>query len=633
MNGQKHLYWDHEAAKERFIYLWGKNGDGSYVLWEIQTNKEGKFYSQIRRIGTGPSNAPAATDFEEVVPVPGQDDNNNNIQYFVMLSEFRLSEKRLFDTNEGIIKQPEKRCANIDDISQTVRNVERSGTDEIENVGVLNHIREGIRRNRVFQNRFNNYLSSRYDLTVRAPFSEDTVIANETFKESDVKETAQQRYERLKRLSASLVLQCITKEKKVVGTNGDGSAREEIVFNEELKGRYLYESGRYFVNYIQTRLQDELTQFHAARRAVEQIWEWIKADGFCQTLIDYIQTAELDNAADPLIEKMNEGYASILERVDEFIPGKELILKMFNGNDLLISQKKGLITNGKLVQKHSKWYIKLVKAVAKAVTETKEIPLLVKERLIENLFKKALGLELKRTLEIIETKKYISNFEKAKLGAKINFNRYLIDPESLAIYEQQKNLKDALDDLGCVVDVFSLTMNIYEWSSGGKFQKEGYATLKDAMAIIVYIGKKYQNTKKFATGVGYISSGITSSIDSVISGIQTYKEFKENDTDAAFFKAGETVGSALLAASSICYLVGASSSATGVGVPIGAPLLVVGVTLNVAGGIGYWFVNDTPQSTFLEESLWGNKMLFNQSAMVVESRAQKLLEFVNGKNK
>lgn len=140
--------WDVEPAKERFFYLFGVHCDGTSDVWEVRTDVDGRFRTGLREQRCPRNGSGQDGEYEDAVAVAGKDALGEPIRYFVMLSEVGLPDNRLFDSVDGIVSDPSRRCADVDDETQSPK---WSCSDGTEIVGVMNYLREGRRRRRRYE--------------------------------------------------------------------------------------------------------------------------------------------------------------------------------------------------------------------------------------------------------------------------------------------------------------------------------------------------------------------------------------------------------------------------------------------------------------------------------------------------
>ncbi|MBD3344453.1 MAG: hypothetical protein GF401_05270 [Chitinivibrionales bacterium] len=267
----------------------------------------------------------------------------------------------------------------------------------------------------------------------------------------------------------------------------------------------------------------------------------------------------------------------------------------------------------------------MISTIAKVYAATPAIEVQQKRAAIWRLLQNGLDAKINVIPDSFNKHEYLDEFVDAAHGETLEFERFEIDPESVAHMRNIDNLEFLMDSFGAVLDGLSLAMNVYHLYKELNV-KTSYEAIKNISSIALFFTRN--STKHIYKKASFGAIAITGSVDAVLCGIETYGEFSEKDIDAAGFKAAETLGSACMAAAGFCYLAGAGSSATILGAPIGVSLIVAGTALSIVGGIGYVFANDTPVTIFIKESPWGTGGNYNQTPNNMETNIQKVLGYV-----
>ncbi len=223
-----HIERDVEPACDRWIYLFGKYKDGTCKVYEIQTSEDGRFdvYKLPKNEKEYSRPSPA---YKDAIYVKNYDDKKNKITYYVMISEMKLPHKRFFDPQNGLIKDPSIRAADVDDAKLTQLVV----SDGIEICSVTNHLKLGRLLNQGYQNALNKFYQFRFDLALEGEYPEDLRVDTQTDSNAPhFIDTQAMQEERLKRFAASIVLALITKGQKKVGTYPNGQPKYLPEYND-----------------------------------------------------------------------------------------------------------------------------------------------------------------------------------------------------------------------------------------------------------------------------------------------------------------------------------------------------------------------------------------------------------------
>ncbi|NLD92805.1 MAG: hypothetical protein GX639_09070 [Fibrobacter sp.] len=631
-----HTERDVEPASNRWIYLFGKYKNGKCKVYEIQTNEEGKFDTYQLPENESAYSRPSPA-YKDVVCVDNLDGKNNLITYYVMLSEMKLPHNRFFDPQNGLIKDPSKRAANVDDPEQTQVAV----FDDYEVCSVTNHLKLARLLNQGYQNALNEFYKFRYDLSLEGEYPEDLRVDTQTDSNApQFVDNQEMQEERLKRFAASIVLALITKEQKKVGTYPNGQPKYLAEYNDKIM--FLDRNGNFFNDYIRGKVEPELRAQIKIRDKVSLLNELMVDTHFNETLNDYLLNDELDDS-EARAQYITEQFDEITARLDETEDGREIIGLYYEKNYRFFGKNDKTIPN--LVEKATKDFkstaraqkivkscISIFSALVKFTMEHQKLKFAEKEKQIAELFDTYVFLKIVRM--VVDRKKL------SHLLPDIEYFEYKIDPPSKIVYNRLGDVKDLFAKFSAVLNALNFLKNFIEYKEKGA--RSAYLAAKDANLILLWaaelaltpnkethelskIGKFLDSHGVTATvvkKVNYATIAITGTIDTALHGYDAYNAIvNEGDVDAGIFKSIEGLGSTCLAASGICYL-------TGAGVGWGAGLMLVGTLLNATGGAGYVLTDDTPLSVFLKNCPWGIHKNYNQDYATLKKSVERILAVI-----
>ncbi len=271
-------WWNPMPAKGRWIYVFGSSDGKKFRdVWEIRTDDEGKF-ATFELTESNYESRPTSEVFDDVIFLPATDKNKNPYKYYAAISEIRLSRGRIFDENNGILKNPEKRCVNIDDKTEAPHKIEDAGEKYII---LPNHLGEARRRAEKFRTALDDYFQVRFDM-------QPTGVSDE-----------QMKARRLKKYAAGLILDLIKSKHPHADRYRSALAKE----------------GRLLEDYIRDEENCELRLRQKAEEAGHFLVTWMDDENgfFEEMLIDY----SWDPAAVEPWEMIQEEYGNLLSRFRE----------------------------------------------------------------------------------------------------------------------------------------------------------------------------------------------------------------------------------------------------------------------------------------------------------------------------
>ncbi len=597
---------DVEPASNRWIYLFGKYKDGNCKVYEIQTDNDGKFDVYKLPVNENAYSRPSPA-YKDAVYVKNYDDKNNQITYYVMISEMKLPHKRFFDPQNGLTKDPSIRAANVDDSALTQLVV----SDGIEVCSVTNHLKLARLINQGYQNALNEFYKFRYDLTLSGDYPENIRIGQSDENAPHFSDSQETQDERLKRFAASIVLALINKDKK--------------------RSAFLEKNGNLFNNYIAEKAKPEIKAHIKIRDKVSLLHDILFDPHYIETIRDYL----CDDSKEEFEQHITEAISEIIARLDETTVGQELIGKCYDKNTPFLGKNDTLIpnivekalkkTNNALkptlpAQKVLKSSFSITGNIIKYIMSQQSITFAEKEKEITGIFEKYVKLKIRRKIQDIVDSGVLKEKD---LTVRINhptlpdvlpemkFDRFYIDAAGSEKYKHLENLKGQLAYFTAVLNMLSLLKNMNDLQAK-KDLKSSYLVAKDISALSLWIIELFLKNDKLKPileskginstvlkKVGYTVTAITGTVDAILNGCTAYNDFaKESDVDAGIFKTVETIGSGCLGASGIC-------GATGLGAGASPALAVIGSILSGIGGVGYLVTNDDAASLFLKNCPWG----------------------------
>ncbi|MFP4243389.1 MAG: hypothetical protein ACLFTW_15585 [Chitinispirillaceae bacterium] len=121
-----------EPAKSKWIYVFGSPDGLNYSrVWEIRTNETGKKFTTVEINRDSYDSALQKGYPEDVVLIPGRDENGATLTLQACFSDIRLTKERIFESRHGLLKDPSRRCFNIDDSQQALKLLLSHGEEKI----------------------------------------------------------------------------------------------------------------------------------------------------------------------------------------------------------------------------------------------------------------------------------------------------------------------------------------------------------------------------------------------------------------------------------------------------------------------------------------------------------------------
>jgi hypothetical protein len=296
--------------------------------------------------------------------------------------------------------------------------------------------------------------------------------------------------------------------------------------------------------------------------------------------------------------------------------GRKFVSKLLETEDPIIGKKGSFnVEHAELVHKITDETIKLIDALINSIV-TKEKA--------ENIVSRCKSMFLNRIgLEIVEIEEDFSHFKTGSAAQKIYFKAFIKSDlkkvKSFAIADAGKSrwneiVKEApeiADRIGLVLDILSFVISIKKIYKERNI-KNFLNVSKDSLVLLAFFADKFTKTGKklalkgaatFAKRANFAAS----IFDAVVNSMEIIEQAEEGDSNPAFCKGIETAGSACLAIAGFLTMIGAASSATVLGAPIGVFFLAAGVGLTIIGAVGVALTDDEPIEIFLKESPWGSK--------------------------
>lgn len=398
--------------------------------------------------------------------------------------------------------------------------------------------------------------------------------------------------------------------------------RDGAPMDEGLMRKCLRNEGADFKGWLSQKM-------HAHTRA------HVKVHSEAQKVASYLQDAGWEGVEGDIAACAGnrEGAAATFDylfnsiaRLDELDSGRDIMVRHFKGTHPVLNEETGIVATGKAAHKNVEPYVKVINAVAKVYAATPAIEVQHKRAAIWRLLQNGLDAKINVVPDSFNKHDYLEEFVDAAHGERLEFERFEIDRNSVAHMRNIDNLEFLMDSFGAVLDGLSLGIVAVKLKQQKLKPSDTYALAKNVSALTIYIGKlKYFKGTKFAAVTRKANPVVTvffSSIDAVLCYRDSYKEYAEEDVDAAVAERVSAAGHLMTAAGTLMILF-PPTAAVGVGV------LVLGTVLGTGGGIWYGFVDDTGLTMFLKRSPWGIENSFSASPSGMEENQRNYLEFLN----
>lgn len=536
--------------------------------------------------------------------------NGKNVALFVCISQIKLSKNRL----KQILKSPEMRCFPIE-FSKIVGKEythfrgsifvnEVNGKTEFT-VTTFDYIDYAIKLNQKYQRTLNHYEELRHDVKLESNFKEKD--RPESKAELKMSEDNYLKTRRMMKFTAGIIMQ------QIAGKDKNG----KVSYDEKLK-KSLKDNGEELFSFLRAEQQKQKKAAATARLALEgliNIADPGKNPYFEEVCKDYI--TEDTSIKIEYLQMLEEAWGDIIERVpSQFEIGRKFVSNLIGTQDPIVGKNGAFDSqNAELVHKISDGTVKVLAALIQSI---------VTEEKTEKIISHCKSMFLNRFgLEIIEIEEDFSQLRKGSPAQKVYFKAFIKSDlkrvKSFAIADASnsrwneivKKTPEIAKNIGFCLDIVSFGLSLrklYDEKSTQSFLDVS----KNSMVLLAFFADRFTEAGKKAALKGSVSfaarANFAASIyDTVVNGMEMAKQAGERDADAAFCKGVETAGSACLAVAGFLTVIGAASSATVLGAPIGLIFLTAGVGLSIAGSVGFGLTDDEPIEIFFQESPWGTK--------------------------
>jgi hypothetical protein len=129
-----------QAIKNKWIYAFGSTDGTTFTgVWEIKTDSTGNQFATYELTEDNYDTRSASLPMEDVAFIPEKDQSGKPYTVYACVSEIRIPSKRIFNPEDGILKNPTIRCSNIDDKKQVLRESFSTGEEKIVLLNTMLH--------------------------------------------------------------------------------------------------------------------------------------------------------------------------------------------------------------------------------------------------------------------------------------------------------------------------------------------------------------------------------------------------------------------------------------------------------------------------------------------------------------
>jgi len=577
------------SAENRWIYAFDtEDGTTARKVWEIQVNEDADF-ACYELTEQNYDTRPDTLEFLDTVMLPKKDDQDNDIQYMVCLSEFRLPKERIFDVQKGIVQDLTTRTDDIEDTAAVKRGV---GSTGIEMVALVNYLAQAEKQRQSFDETFEEWKNG------RKPSSAETIPELQKFK-------------LLYEFGALLLQIC-------------------EAFPDYKKHIADYPA---FYDYIKARDEMKKDLDNQMTSRVQQFCHLLNQDKFHQCCIDYTALISAGDDQDEHLYDFEERVAGVLDELSRFPDGMGLLKQLFPEvktaddqswlQDLILLKNdlwnadgsQGFDTPGGMdgMKKYENGR-KIADGLVKLITEGAKAGIgTYKPEEMQKILQKAFST----TLESIE-------IGMEQIPSKTNVRPFLdvftdFSDKGFWRYAPARGVvsnnflakviaSDGMGSLMLCMETVSVVYQLIEMGDkGAQNFKEGWKFYNDMIGLTGFIA---ENVFKMGKAPIAALNAISATIDLLITIDEAGQERSSHDYDAATFKyiasiglLTTVVGSGAIAAT--FFAGAAASSATGIGIAPGLLLAVVGSVIAVGGKIMAELANNTQIEDLLLKTPWG----------------------------
>ena len=117
--------------KNKWVYAFGSTDGTTFTrVWEIKTDSSGKQFATYELTEDNYANRSQELPFDDYASLP-EKEQGNAITIVACVSEIRLPAKRIFDKKNGLLQNPLKRCSNIDNKKEAIKELLDDGRELI----------------------------------------------------------------------------------------------------------------------------------------------------------------------------------------------------------------------------------------------------------------------------------------------------------------------------------------------------------------------------------------------------------------------------------------------------------------------------------------------------------------------
>jgi|GEM_PF-6350563 len=624
-----------QSPKNRWIYAFGTTDGKTFSkVWEIRTGSAGKQYATLEIDEGSYAERPDHEQYEDVAFLPALIDGIK-VQIYACISDVRLSKERIFNKENGLFSDPLKRCSNIDDNKQAVKNVLSGGEEKIVILNPLLHA-ESLRKR--FGDVYEKWEESRHSSWLA---------------KSEDKKKEKLIYE----FGAILlrIFEAIPEYKKHLASGEYPKIYESVEASDKEKER------------ITTEITEKL----------DKLCRFISSQLFTETCIDYTCLIRKDNDQPQAISDFEDRVGNLIEHLSRFPQGSDTIRNLLpkvksqkehswlqdlillkndlwdTNADQQVSDSKPAASGGKQFQNLRKLGDGLVKLFiegAKSGAGTYKPEEMV---CILNKVVKTTGESFKFMIEhvnesrngVLPFQKVLGSFDKNSFWRiKIEQEQYFGKDSGRDIFSKtlkSDTVKNLLKGLEGIAMLYSIKDHIEKTNSG---KADGLDQAAFTLKLLTYFVKNelikvpYKGEfVKIGGGPIAVANCIMSAYDGYVAFIDGNKQISAKDFDAGIWNKISAVGNFTSAvgygALAATFFAGAAlSSSTIVGIAPGTILAVMGIMISIGGKIMVTQTTNTAMENQILLTSWGIapvKKLNEISYSELNQQYCKILRIIN----
>ena len=583
--------------KSRWLYVFARKAEEGGSAWlsgEYWFDQSGKAHPVHRGTWKSSDIRKVHSSGRDTIDIPARL-NGDSLRVFIGASPFQLNTRRI----EELEKDPSRRCYEVGTESTlgtiwlpqrleqhkellNLNNSADPSMEGIENdtllVGVRDLLSQSCERNKEYRTALDQFLEVRFDTTVK-----DDGQGNISLQTSE-----EQGKRQMEQLTGGLVIHALTGGK-------DGAAMDEALMRKCLRN-----GGADFKGWLSQKMHAHVRAYAKVQAQVQKVASCLQDAGWQGVEEDI--ASHLENQ-ETTVTAFDYLYNSIA-RLDELDAGRDLLVEHCKGRHPVLNVESGLIASGKIAHKSTEPYVKVLNALTKVYAAAPAIEASQKKATIFRLLQNGLDAKINVIPDSFDKNQYLDEFADAMHGERLGFDRFEIDPNSVARMRNLDNLEFLIDSFGAVLDGLSVATLGAKLLMDGEHvgRKDYYEGNKNSSALIIYFGKlKYFRGTRFAALTKRANPIVTvffSTVDASLCIRDSYKEFASDDIDASVARSTAAAGHLMTAAGTVMVLFPPTAA-------VGVAILVVGTVLGTGGGIWHNSADDSGLTMFLKKTPWG----------------------------